>query len=361
MTLAKTLTRKLGAIALTAGFATMAGQVAAQTCGSTYQVRPGDSLAAISDVVYGDAGSYQIIYSANSEVIGPNPGLIRVGMRLDLPCLNNVRASTADASAITQLMTTNALPEPNKRAIRFVVGTDWAPFTHEDLEQGGMATEIANVAMANADGNPDYKIDFINDWGAHLQPLISDHAYDFSLVWFRPNCDVIEKLGEGSQFRCNNLKWSDPIFEQVIGYFTRTNEGEVTNHSSLMGKKVCRPAGYSTYMMEEVDLVEPNITMYRPNAVVDCFTALDAGEVDAVVLASDTAQGAITEIGAGDRIRMNDKLSKIATMHAIIAYNHPAADQMLETLNSGLRKIKQNGEWFGIVQRHLAAYRAANS
>ena len=50
-----------------------------------------------------------------------------------------------------------------------------------------------------ADGKPDYKIDFINDWGAHLRPLISDHAYDFSLVWFRPNCDVIDRLGDDSK------------------------------------------------------------------------------------------------------------------------------------------------------------------
>ena len=94
--------------------------------------------------------------------------------------------------------------------------------------------------------------------------------------------------------------------------------------------------------------------------MADCFKGLDEGTYDAVVIASDTGNGAIKELGAGNRIRENQMLGQVNTMHAVISYNHPAADQYLETLNSGLRKIKNSGEWFGIVQRHLSARRAAN-
>ena len=75
----------------------------------------------------------------------------------------------------------------------------------------------------------------------------------------------------------------------------------------------------------------------------------------------NTAQGAITEIGAGDLVRFDDNLGQIATLHAVISYNHPQADELLAVIDSGLTKIKNSGEWFNIVQRHLAAHRAAYS
>ena len=265
------------------------------------------------------------------------------------------------SSAITRRSGTTALPPPGERAIRIVVGSDWAPFLHEDNEQGGMLTEIANVAMSQADGTSEYKIDFINEWGAHLQPLISDHAYDFSMAWFRPNCDVKEKLGEGSQFRCNILKWSEPMFEQLIGCYSRSADPATQSYADMKGKTICRPAGNSTFMMEENDLVEPLITIVRPNTVVDCFKGLVHGSIDAVVLATVTARGAITEIGAGDLVRLGENLGQIAALHAVISYNHPQADELLAVLDSGLTKIKNSGEWFNIVQRHLAAHRAVNS
>ena len=75
----------------------------------------------------------------------------------------------------------------------------------------------------------------------------------------------------------------------------------------------------------------------------------------------NTAQGAITEIGAGDLVRFDENLGQIATLHAVISYNHPQADELLAVIDSGLTKIKNSGEWFNIVQRHLAAHRAAYS
>ena len=173
---------------LTAGATVSPTQTMAQsiTCGEPYTIVRGDSLSAIAQRAYRNAASFQLLYSVNSNTIGPNPSFIQEGAILNIPCLDNVSPSTANTSVLRPAATTGALPPPQQRQIRFVVGTDWAPFTNEDQTQGGMITEVANVAMSLADGKPSYKIDFVNDWGAHLQPLISDHAYDFSLVWFRP-------------------------------------------------------------------------------------------------------------------------------------------------------------------------------
>ena len=341
----------------------IASQAAAQNrniqCGATYSVQSGDTLSRIARATYKSERDFQIIYLANRDVIGSNPGLIEIGMELEIPCIGGtLEASTADGSAITIAKTTEQLPAPVSDRIRIVAGTDWAPFVHEDYDQGGMITEVTNVALAAADGSPDYKIDFINDWGAHLQPLISDHAYDFSIAWFRPNCQHIEKLGEESQFRCNNLAFSDALFEQIFGYYNRESEAPLLTYASLLGKTVCRPAGYALFMMEEHDLIEPRIKLERPVSVAECFEGLVNGEFDVVAIASDVGQGAINELRAQGAVRYNENLSQVMTMHAVISNTHPRLEEYLDTFNSGVKKIKENGEWFSIVRRHLTAHRS---
>lgn len=52
---------------------------------ATYTVQAGDSLSAIAGKTLGTPGRWKEIYELNREQIGPNPGLIRVGMVLRLP------------------------------------------------------------------------------------------------------------------------------------------------------------------------------------------------------------------------------------------------------------------------------------
>lgn len=342
---------------------TLASSAFAQdvTCGAPYSVRSGDSLSLIANKAYGSAGDFQIIYSANSATIGANPGLISVGMQLDIPCLGgDVTASTADAAAITQIETTEAMPVPTQEMIRVVAGPNWAPFLNEDQAQGGMLTEIVNVALENAEGSPEYRIDWINDWGAHLQPLISDHRYDFSLAWFQPNCDIVDRLGDGSKFRCNNLKWSETLFEQVFGYYTRTGEAAPVTYNDMYGKTICRPAGYSMFMLEEHGLVEPNVTIVRADSPQECFLGLVEGKYDVVALATDASDGVISTEGMTDQVTYNEPLSQVLTLHAVISNTNPNADAYLSVLDASLVEMKTSGAWFSIVRRHLSEARAAN-
>ncbi len=342
--------------------ATIAGATQAQaqsiTCGQSYVVKTGDSLSQIAQRAYGSPSAFQLIYSANAAKIGKNPSLIQRGAVFDIPCLDNLGTSTANAGAIRTQDTTSALPPPEARQIRIVTATDWAPFLDEDQEQGGMLTEVTNVAMSVADNKPSYKIDFINDWGSHIRPLLSDHAYDLGIAWFRPNCAVVDRLSEDSQFRCNNLDWSDPLFEQIVGYYTRVGDPRPAAPKDLLNKTLCRPSGYSTFMMEEVGLMEPAIKLVRENTTTGCFEGLLDGRFDAVVLATDTADGAIAKTGATGKVTLNENLSYVATLHAVTAKTNPNGKLYLASLNSGLKKIKSSGEWFRIIARHMAEFRA---
>ena len=41
------------------------------------------------------------------------------------------------------------------------------------------------------------------------------------------------------------------------------------------------------------------------------------------------------------------------TVHAVIDKANPDADRLLKRLNSGIAKIRTNGEWYQIIQAHL--------
>lgn len=51
----------------------------------TYTVKAGDNLSKIAAKHYGDPNQWPKIYEANKKAIGPNPSLIKIGLKLTLP------------------------------------------------------------------------------------------------------------------------------------------------------------------------------------------------------------------------------------------------------------------------------------
>ncbi len=370
------LTALIGAFGLTAMFGAGA-EAQSLACGGEYIIKRGDTLQKVTRMAYGEGLSWSFIYKANKAVVGPNPSAIEVGMKIKVPCRKGqtpgvaakaeapkATATAAPATAAAPATTKASLPlnvpgiaTPGSSTFRFVTGSDWRPFQDQELENGGMITEIVDTAMETQRGPDGHKIDFINDYSAHLQTLIADIAYDFSFAWFRPNCDKMEKLGAESQFRCKALDWSDPLFEQIIGYYMRADDANVpATHADLLGRSICRPKGYALFMMEEFDLVEPAIALKRPVNTADCFEMLTEGEVDVVVLATMVADGAIAAGGMADQIAEQPQLSTVATMHAVTSINNPNKDAQLAVLNEGIRNVRESGAWFEIVQRHLVEH-----
>lgn len=341
-------------------------QAQSLSCGGSYTIKRGDTLQKLTNQVYGLGNSFFTIYNANKAVIGPNPSLIEVGMVLNIPCTGSAApvpvaaaAPTTPVNVAPSPMATVAapsalIPVSTSRPMRIVTGSGWAPFQDQEQEQGGMLNEIVKTAFSTQVGPEDFKIDFINDYASHLEILVADMTYDMSSAWYRPNCEVYEKLGRESQFRCDSLEFSDPVFEQIVSYYVRASENPAPKvHSDLFGKRICRPTGFAMFMMEEKDIVEPNIELVRPTSVKECFELLVNNEVDAVVLATTAADSMIGELGIRDQVVETPELATISTLHVVTAINNPNKEMFITTVNNGLKELRENGKWFEIVQRHL--------
>lgn len=73
------------------------------------------------------------------------------------------------------------------RRIEFLTADGYSPFTGRAIEGGGMLTEVISSAMGivkhESRGRFDFGISWVNDWAAHLNPLLLTRAFDVGFPW----------------------------------------------------------------------------------------------------------------------------------------------------------------------------------
>ncbi|WP_284164570.1 transporter substrate-binding domain-containing protein [Frigidibacter sp. SD6-1] len=360
------------------------GAALAQQACETYEVKRGDNLRNIARAAYGDPDLYRKIYDANVDVIGAKADLIEVGAKLKLPCADGAEAAAAEpatteeavaeavdapatetapepeavaeaAPAAPESEPTAPAPQPSVKPLALVTGNDYAPFTDETLPGGGMFTQLVEMAMFRADPGRAYTLTFVNDWQAHLDALLPSHAYDLTFPWSRPNCEAPETLSAGDLGRCQNFEFSQPFYEVVDGFFSRADSeiAAATTYAEYMGKRICRPEGYSTGVLDGAGLTMDVVQVVRPVKVADCFGMLMKGEVDLVALDTTVAADEIAELGLTDQVSENPQLSSVKTLHVIAHKSNPEAVAALGLLNQGILEMYESGEWYDVVSTAL--------
>lgn len=338
----------------------------AQEACTTYKVQAGDNLRYIARAAYGDADLYRVIYDANIAVIGTKADLIEVGSELVLPCDTAATAAAAPETTVP----VSATPEPTAPEtaaestpaapavpmVGFVTGNGYAPFADETLPGGGMMTQLVEMAVFRADPGIPYNLTFINDWQAHLDALLPSGAYDLSFPWIRPNCEAPETLSPGDQTRCNDFVFSGPFYEIVDGFFAMRDSGlgGATKYSDFEGKRICRPEGFTTGVLDAAGLTAATITLTRPVEATDCFRALAAGEVDLVSIDAEVGDSALAELGLTAKVEQNPHLMTLLSLHVIAHKSNQRAVDMIGQLDAGLIEMYESGEWYEIVSTALA-------
>ncbi|MES2815684.1 MAG: transporter substrate-binding domain-containing protein [Pseudomonadota bacterium] len=367
----------------TAVLLTSAAAMAQDAC-STYTVAVGDNLRFIARSAYGDADLYRVIYEANAATIGAKADLIEIGTALVIPCDPNDPTAPLDAAPAAaeapeaepsepapSETAAAATPEPEvvtpvaatpdpvaapAKPISFVTGNGYAPFADEMLPGGGMMTQLAEMAVFRADPAIPYTLTFINDWQAHIDALLPSGAYDLSFPWIRPDCEAPETLSPGDQTRCNDFVFSGPFYEIVDGFFALRDSGlgVVTDYAEFGGKRICRPEGYTTGVLEAAGLTASTVTLVRAAMATDCFKALAAGEVDLVAIDAEVGDAAVAKLGLTARVEQNPHLATLLSLHVIAHKSNPRAVDMIGQLDAGLIEMYQSGEWYEIVSTALA-------
>jgi hypothetical protein len=387
-----TFTARSLCIGCTAAFLS-GGAAWAQDACTTYTVVAGDNLRYIARTAYGDADLFRVIYNANIDVIGAKADLIEIGARLVIPCdpanptatapaadgsaaetagvddpakqpveitpeLPVATADTTDASVQTAAAAAPATEAPAipQVPVRMVTGNGYAPFADETLPGGGMFTQLVEMAIFRADPAIPYSMTFINDWQAHIDALLPSGAYDLSFPWIRPDCSGGTMLSPGDQARCDDFVFSAPFYEIVDGFFVLNDSDLIsaTSYTAFEGKRICRPEGFTTGVLDAAGLGMQSVTLIRPTEATDCFEALAAGKVDLVSIDAEVGDSAIELLGMTGQFTQNPHLMTLQSLHVIAHKSNPRAVEMIVQLDSGLVEMYESGEWYDIVSTALA-------
>jgi len=358
-----TVFHKVTTLAGVAGLAVMvAGAAQAETCGGIYRVQPGDSLSMIADTLYKDAGKWTVIHQQNLQKIGPKPNNLTVGMKLDLLCLNGLptgleggKVVTASAAAPVAPVTAEGTGAPVLERINLVTGDDYAPFTDRKLDKGGLITELVQRAMEEAAPAGGFAIHWVNDWDAHLGTLLEQGLADASFPWSEPNCAVVPE-----EYRCQTFLFSEPLFEILeLVYTDRQRPVRFDQDSDLEGKTLCRVAGYSIWELDQDGrnwMKDGKIKLERPERIADCFQMMVDGKVDAVLIDEFAGKAALKEMGLTERIEALPRPVNLEPLNILVHKGNPRAQELVDTINAGLAKLKASGEYQRITGAHLARF-----
>ena len=360
--------RRTGIVVLAGLWCAVAAAAQAQTCGDDYTMQDGDSLAKIAAKVYGKSSQWTLIFYANQDRFAAGQVLVTPGLVIRIPCLDTVAptakapdpatgTSKADSSAPTVLSS-------EIKRIQFLTASDYAPFTDSALPNGGMLTDVVNVAMtefkADTKAAFDFNIAWVNDWAAHLNPLLITRAFDMGFPWAKPNCQAFEELDVNAKYRCQKFFFSDPLFEeQTLVFLKKDSPIKMESESELVGKKLCRPTGYTTFDLDEQGrnwVKDKKVTLLSPPNVETCLRMLIDGTADAMPINEMTGRAAMIRLDLADKLRVIDKPISFITLHVIIAKSHPNARAMLYYVNAAIAKLKASGNYDQIVERHLQQF-----
>lgn len=343
-------------------FMGLASAAAAQSCGGTYVVQRGDSLSLIADALYKDVGKWTAIHQSNISTIGSNPERIAVGMSLNLTCIDGLPTGLEGGVDLAALTASAAAAQPlvvapgnarSRSKINILTGTDFAPFTDSDLPNGGMLTEVVQAAMDEVNPEQGFAIHWVNDWGAHFEPLLSNALLDIGFPWFKPNCDA-----QPDTYRCQNLLFSDSMFEVLILLFVDTSRPfEFRTTDDIKGKRLCRPAGYATYIFDQSErnwLRDGVIELVVGDSPADCVEKVAEGEADAAVLNEFLGRQTVKDLGLKGQIDVaGGNPISIDGNYMVVHKSHPNGPELLAVFEEGLAKIKENGEYQRIVGEHM--------
>lgn len=345
----------------------VAGPAAAQTCGADYVIQEGDSLAKIAGKVYGKTSQWTVIFYANQDRLGGGSSLIVPGLAIRVPCIGG--SEPALPAAATTEAAAPAAPAKIETAaitkkIQFLTADDYAPFTGRSLPNGGMHPDLISTAMnelkTESGGKVDFAINWVNDWSAHLNPLLVTRAFDMGFPWYQPDCADFANLNDDSKYRCQKFFFSDPVYEELSLLFVKTDSPiKFENDQEIVGRSLCRPAGYFSFDLDQNGrnwLKEKKITLLQPQTIEECFKLLMDGSADAVAVTELTGRAAVIKADLSDKVRVIERPVGILADHIIIAKTHPNARVLLHYVNAALAKLKADGKFDEIVEKHLTLF-----
>ena len=229
-------------------------------------------------------------------------------------------------------------PLASAKTIPLVTGNEYAPFTDENLPQGGMITEIV-VRAFQAIGD---------------EPSIA----------FRPWKRGYEETKKGlfaatfpyikTEERLQSFYYSQPINTVYTRIFV-TKDSPIKHLEDLRGRRICVPLGYGVSKSLDTLLAKDNLSQEQnPVDLSGCLKMMMLNRKDFFII--NEINGWITiqdTFHTKENFRTLEPVFEEETHHLIFSKDYPDVETIIKQFNHALDKLRDQGILQQITYKHL--------
>ncbi len=222
--------------------------------------------------------------------------------------------------------------------IKIATGNKFAPFSDENLPQGGLATEIIKTTFKAMEHET--QIDFL-PWkrgfiATQKNQYFGTYPYSYN------------------EERSKEFYYSTPIYNQVFVFFVK-NDSKIRFETAkdLQGLRVCKPLGYNKKDIQPF-LDKKILTLHEPADLEACFKLILKGRDDLVSINKDVGWATIQRtFGQKDQFKTLAKEVDRNGVHLIVSKTYPGGKELLEKFNQKYEQLEKEGVIQKIIERHL--------
>jgi uncharacterized protein len=252
-----------------------------------------------------------------------------------------------------------AAPDSMTKHIR-VLAAERAPLADRHLPDGGLIAALVSASLHMADRRDGGRSEIEVNWTSTLpmvERLQSENSIDLSLPWESADCEQPNDLAQASAVLCDDVLYSEPVLQLVIGLFGLGDGGfDFKTDESIFGKSICVPLDRDASILNSDGrkwLSDKRITMIRRPTLIDCISLAQQRDADAFIASDLEGRYALGQLGLSPLFKMMERPLGTRGVHVIVPKDRPHTEELINSVNVGLKQLKQTDSYSSIIRQHL--------
>jgi uncharacterized protein len=241
-----------------------------------------------------------------------------------------------------------------------VLAAERAPLADRHLPDGGLIAALVNASLRMADQRDGGRSEIDMNWTSTLptiERLQNESTIDLSLPWETADCEQPNDLAQTSAMLCDDVFYSEPVLQLVIGLFALSDGGfDFNTDESIFGKSICAPLDRDASVLNSDGrkwLSDKRISMIRRSTLLDCISLAQQHEADAFVASDLEGRYTLGQLGLSKLFKMMERPLGTRGVHVIVPKERPQAEELINAVNQGLKQLKQSDAYSSIIRQHL--------
>ena len=201
------------------------------------------------------------------------------------------------------------------------------------------------------------RLDWSTDSKGTGEALLDQRTARIGLPFARPDCEHRPTLGPAAAALCDRFVFSKPVFQALQVFFVRHgSDFTFERDGEVAGRTICAAEAGDVGSLDAKDrhwLQGDLITLLRRPTLAGCLTALDHGDVDAVLADDLAGRAEIEHQQLTDRVEVVRRPVATLDMCAIADKANAEAGEAIRHLDAGIAAMKSDGRYAEIVLHRL--------